>query len=65
MSFGEQRRHTRMTLRKRLIAALTLSFSIYLVPVFTAHRLTCWTGPRPRGVRDRESAWKAADVAFA
>jgi len=51
---------------KRLITALTLSSSIYLVPVVTAH----WIGLFGLALgeelfRDRESAWKAADVAFA
>jgi len=52
--------------RNRLTIALTLSFSIYLVPVLTAH----WIGLFGLALsqelfQDREPAWKAADVALA
>lgn len=52
--------------RRRLIAALALSFSIYLVPVITAHWIDLFGLAIGRELlRDREAAWKAADVAFA
>ena len=55
-----------MPIRKRLLSALTLSFSIYLVPVFTAHWIDLFGLVLGRELfRDRELAWKAADVAFA
>ena len=50
----------------RLFAALTLSFTIYLVPVFTAHSIDLFgPGLGQELFGDREPAWKAADVAFA
>ena len=55
-----------MPTRKRLITALTLSSSIYLVPVLAAHSIDLFGLALGREVlRDRELAWKAADVAFA
>src|SRR6185436_2173901 len=52
--------------RMRLIAALTLSFTIYLVPVFTAHSIDLFgPGLGQELFGDREPGWKAADVAFA
>jgi hypothetical protein len=53
-------------IRKRLLSALTLSSTIYLVPVFTAHWIDLFGLVLGRELfRDRELAWKAADVAFA
>ena len=50
----------------RLLAALTLSSTIYLVPVFTAHWIDLFGLVLGRELfRDRELAWKAADVALA
>jgi len=52
--------------RKRLIIALALSCSIYLVPVFTAHWIDLFGLVLGQELfRDRELAWKAADIAFA
>ena len=52
--------------RSRLITALTLSFSVYLVPIVTVH----WVGLLGPALaeelfQDREPAWKAADVTLA
>jgi hypothetical protein len=53
-------------IRKRLLSALTLSFAIYLVPVVTAHWIDLFGLVLGRELfRDRELAWKAADVALA
>lgn len=55
-----------MPIRKRLLSALALSFTIYLVPVFTAHWIDLYGLVLGRELfQDRELAWKAADVAFA
>ena len=55
-----------MPTRKRLIAALTLSSTIYLVPVVTAHWIDLFGLVLGHELfRDREPAWKAADVALA
>jgi hypothetical protein len=53
-------------IRKRLLFALTLSFTIYLVPVVTAHWIDLFGLVLGHELfRDRELAWKAADVAAA
>jgi hypothetical protein len=53
-------------IRRRLLSALTLSSTIYLVPVFTAHWVDLFGLALGRELfRDRELAWKAADVGFA
>ena len=55
-----------MPIRRRLLSALALSCSIYLVPVFTAHWVDLFGLVLRRELfQDRELAWKAADVAFA
>jgi hypothetical protein len=53
-------------IRKRLLSALVLSSTIYLVPILTAHWIDLF-GPvlGHELFRDRELAWKAADVALA
>lgn len=49
-----------------LTTALALSFSIYLVPVFTAHWIDLFgLALGQELLRDRELAWKATDVTFA
>jgi hypothetical protein len=48
------------------MTALTLSSSIYLVPVFTAHTVDLFGLALGQELfLDREAAWKGADVAFA
>jgi hypothetical protein len=55
-----------VSLQKRLISALTLSSTIYLVPVLAAHWIDLFGLVLWRELfRDREVAWKAADVALA
>ena len=55
-----------MPIRKRLLSALTLSFTTYLVPIVTAHGIDLFGLVLGHElVRDRELAWKAADVALA
>jgi hypothetical protein len=53
-------------IRTRLLSALTLSSTIYLVPVFTAHWMDLFGLVLGRELfRDHAWAWKAADIAFA
>ena len=48
------------------MTALTLSFTVYLLPVYTVHRIDLFgPGLAQELFGDREPAWKAADVAFA
>ena len=55
-----------MPIRTRLLSALTLSSTVYLVPVVTAHRIDLFGLVLGHELfRDRELAWKAADVALA
>ena len=55
-----------MPTSRRLITALALSCSIYLVPVVSAHWIDLFGLALGRELfRDREPAWKAADVALA
>jgi hypothetical protein len=57
---------SRVPTRNRLIAALTLSSGIYLVPVVTAHWIDLFGLALGRELfGDREAAWKAVDVALA
>ena len=52
--------------RTRLLSALALSSTIYLVPVVTAHWIDLFGLILGQELlRDREVAWKAADVALA
>ena len=52
--------------RTRLVSALMLSSTIYLVPVLTAHWIDLFGLVLGQELfQDRELAWKAADVAFA
>ena len=54
-----------MPTSRRLITALALSCSIYLVPVVSAHWIDLFGLTLGRELfRDREPAWKAADVAL-
>ncbi len=55
-----------MRTRTRLITTLTLSFSIYLVPIVTAHWIDLFGLALGQELfRDREVIWKAVDVASA